>query len=116
MASYPARQYHRAIEELHVARLFISADRLEAWTAEGRATLDGDRMTLVELGRVFQVREAVRFMMVTGDEADPHDLLGLVKEEEELAKMGADHMGNSVIYADTAYEVQNGFVGTPLPR
>jgi len=29
--------------------------------------------------------------------------------------MGADHMANSVIYVDTAYEVQNGFVGEPLP-
>jgi hypothetical protein len=98
-----------------VARLFISAERLEAWAAEGRAALDGERMTLVELGRVFEIRSAVRFLAVTGDEADPHDLVGLVKEEEELATMGADHMANSVIYADTAYEVQNGFVGTPLP-
>ena len=98
-----------------LARLFISAERLEAWTAEGRAALEGDKMTLVELGRVFEIRSAVRFTGVTGEELDPHDLVGLVKEEGELIEMGADHMANSVIYADTAYEVQNGFVGQPLP-
>jgi hypothetical protein len=94
--------------------LFISAERLETWTAEGRASLDGDRMTLTELNRAFSIRGAVRFIGVTGDDLDPHDLVGLVKDEEELVKMGADHMATSVIYADTAYEVQNGFVGTPL--
>jgi len=98
-----------------VARLFISAERLEAWSAEGRAALEGDKMTLVELGRVFAIKSAVRFTGVIGDELDPHDLVGLVKEDEELIKMGADHMGDSVIYSDTGYDVQNGFVGSPLP-
>ena len=98
-----------------MARLFISAERLEAWTAEGRASLEGDLMTLTELNRAFQIRSAVRFTGVTGEELDPHDLVGLVKEDDELVQMGADHMANSVIYADTAYEVQNGFVGIPLP-
>lgn len=104
-----------ARSEAPVARLFISAERLEAWAAEGRAALEADRMTLTELGRVFEIYSAVRFLAVTGDGPDPHDLVGLVKADQELTAMGADHVANSVIYADTAYEVQNGFVGTPLP-
>jgi hypothetical protein len=98
-----------------VARLFISAARLEAWTAEGKAALDADRMTLVELGRSFVLKSAVRFMAVIGNEPDPYQLLGLVKDEDELATMGADHMADSVIYAETGYEVQQGFVGLPQP-
>ena len=98
-----------------MARLFISVERLEAWTAENRVAIDGDRMTLTELGRAFAIRPAVHFIGVTGDESDPHGLVGLVKDEEELSTMGADHMADSVIYVDTAYEVQNGFVGEPLP-
>jgi hypothetical protein len=101
--------------EVPVARLFISAERLEAWTAEGRAELEADHMTLLEMGRRFEIRSAVRFVGVTGEELDPYELVGLVKEEDELVQMGADHMGSSVIYSDTAYEVQNGFVGKPLP-
>lgn len=98
-----------------MARLFISNERLEAWTAGGRATLEGDTMTLVELGRVFLVRPAVRFTGITGSSLDAYDLVGLVKDADELAQMGADHMANSVIYGDTAYEVENGFIGQPLP-
>src|SRR5262249_55218835 len=72
-------------------------------------------MTLAELGRVFEIKPAVHFLGVAGGDVDPHKLVGLVKDEEELAKMGADHMAGSVIYVDTAYDVQNGFVGVPLP-
>jgi hypothetical protein len=98
-----------------VARLFISAERLEAWSAENRVSLDGTRMMFIELGRVFEIRPAVHFLAVVGGEVDRHHLVGLVKDEEELLRMGADHMSTSVIYIDTAYEVRNGFIGTPLP-
>ena len=98
-----------------MARLFISASRLEAWSVEGRAALDADKMTLVELDRTFTLKAAVRFTGVIGGDADPHQLIGLVKDEDELSTMGADHMADSVIYADTGYEVQQGFVGLPNP-
>ncbi|HTJ40765.1 MAG TPA: hypothetical protein VL463_01675 [Kofleriaceae bacterium] len=98
-----------------MARLFISVERLENWSAENRVQVDGTRMTLTELGRIFDIKPAVHFLGVAGGDADPHGLVGLVKDEEELAKMGADHMASSVIYVDTAYDVQNGFVGVPLP-
>lgn len=97
-----------------MARLFISTDRLEAWTAEGRAAIDGETMTLVELSRSFKIKTAVRFLSVQGADSDPHDLLGLVKDADQLAAMGADHMADSVIYVDTAYAVQNGFLGEPI--
>lgn len=96
-----------------VARLFISNQRLEAWSSEGKISLDGTRMVLSELGRVFSIKPAVYFARVAGNDPDPHDLLGKVKDEEELATMGADHMASSVIYVDTAYEVVAGFVGAP---
>jgi hypothetical protein len=96
-----------------VARLFISNHRLEAWSSEGKISLEGTRMLLNELGRAFEIKPAVFFARVAGGDPDPHDLLGKVKDEEELAKMGADHMASSVIYVDTAYEVVAGFVGAP---
>lgn len=99
-----------------MARLFISQDRLDAWTAESRVNVDGDVMTLNDDGRSFTIRPAVRFMKVSGSEQDPHDLLGRVKDETALDEMGADHYMNSVIMGDTAYDVQVGFIGDPLPR
>ena len=96
-----------------MARLFISNTRLESWTVEGKVTVDGTRLVLAESSRAFELRPAVYFERVAGDETDPHDLLGKVKDTEELAAMGADHMASSVIYVETAYDVVPGFVGAP---
>jgi hypothetical protein len=98
-----------------MSRLFISVDRLDAWTAEGRAALDGDRMILTELGRAFTMTPAVHFVKTMGQDADPNDLVGLVKSKPQLEAMGAEQLANSVIYNDTAYDVIDGFIGEPLP-
>ena len=98
-----------------MSRLFISVDRLDAWTAEGRAALDGDRMILTELGRAFTMTPAVHFVQTTGQDVDPHGLVGLVNSKPQLEAMGAEQLANSVIYNDTAYDVIDGFIGEPLP-
>ena len=98
-----------------MSRLFISIERLDSWTAEGRASLVGDRMTLTELGRAFAMKPAVHFVRAAGDDADPNDLVGRVKSSETLTQMGAEQLGSSVIYKDTAYDVVDGFIGEPLP-
>lgn len=98
-----------------MARLFISNQRLESWSAEGKLALEGNRLMLPELSRAFMVQPAVYFTGVAGGGDDPNQLVGTVKDEEALAVMGADHMMTSVIYGDTAYEVVNGFLGVPEP-
>jgi hypothetical protein len=98
-----------------MSRLFISVERLDNWSNEGRATLEGDRMTLTELGRSFAMKSAVTFVKATGQDHDPNDLVGRVRSKEDLDAMGAEQLGNSVIYKDTAYDVIDGFVGEPLP-
>jgi hypothetical protein len=97
-----------------MSRLFISVDRLESWTAEGRASLEGDRMTLTELNRAFSMTPAVCFVSTNGASPDPHDLVGRVKSKPQLEQMGAEQLSNSVIYNDTAYDVIDGFIGEPL--
>ncbi len=99
-----------------MARLYISQERLDSWSAEQRVTVEGDIMTLADDGRSFKIRMAVRFLTVSGAETDPNDLLGTVKDEAALEKMGADHYMNSVILGEVAYDVQPGFLGDPLPR
>ncbi len=99
-----------------MARLFISQQRLDSWTEEEKVKLEGDTLFLNEMGRSFSIKTGVRFMNVSGSDADPHDLLGKVKDEEELVEMGAEHYMTSVILGDTAYDVQVGFVGKALPK
>ena len=99
-----------------MSRLFISVDRLEAWSAEGRAALEGDSMTLTELGRKFTMTPAVCFVKTMGNDSnDPYDLVGRVKSKPQLSEMGAEQLANSVIYQDMAYDVIDGFIGEPLP-
>ena len=118
-----------------MTRLYISQKRMDAWTSDNRLKIEGDTMTLVELGRTFKIVPAVRILAIevgaqsSGNPAvddtvkvgeaqapaDPHDLIGKVKNEEELVEMGADHMASSLILDDTAYKVENGYVGEPLP-
>ena len=97
-----------------MSRLFISIERLDAWTAEGRASFEQDRMTLTELGRSFTMTPAVHFVAVSGSDHDPNDLIGLVKSKDILGEMGAEQLSSSVIYRDTAYDVVDGFIGEPL--
>jgi hypothetical protein len=98
-----------------MSRLFISVDRLDAWTAEGRASLAAGRMTLTELNRSFTMTPAVCFVAINGGSDDPNDLVGRVKSKPQLEAMGAEQLSSSVIYGDFAYDVIDGFIGEPLP-
>ena len=79
-----------------MSRLFISVERLDNWTIEGRASLEGDRMTLTELNRSFAMKPAVHFVRSAGSD-DPYDLVGRVKSKETLDEMGADCFEKSLI-------------------
>ena len=97
-----------------VARLFISQERLDTWASEDRIKVEGDVMLLNGDSRSFKLRPAVRFLKVAGDDADPNGLIGKVKTIEALEKDGGEHYMNSVIFGETAYDVQQGFVGDPV--
>ena len=96
-----------------MARLFISADQMDKWTGEGKVSLQDDIMALPALGRSFKLRTAVRFLSVI-EGADSHGLIGRVKTDEQLAELGAEHYGASVILGDVGYECEEGFIGLPV--
>ena len=49
-----------------------------------------------------------------GGGADPHGLVGRVKETAALEKLGAEHYMDSVLLGDSAYKVTPGFTGQPI--
>ncbi|MBI4510590.1 MAG: hypothetical protein HY698_13235 [Deltaproteobacteria bacterium] len=99
-----------------MARLFISQDRLDSWSSEDRVRVEGDLMTLSGDGRSFKLKPAVRFIKVSDDSPDPHGLIGKVRTIEVLVKSGGEHYMDSVIFQETAYDVQQGFLGEPTRR
>lgn len=92
-----------------MARLFISQERLDDWCGTDRADLSGDLLTLD--GNRYTITPGVFFAKVAGGDDDTNDLLGTVKNEEELVTLGAEQYHNSVICGDNAYDVVCGFVG-----
>jgi hypothetical protein len=98
-----------------MARIFVSQTLAEAWLQRGVVALDGDLLRLAELPTLaMHIVPSVHVRSVDGGGADPYDILGAVKGTHELAQMGADHYGTSLVWGETAYIVNPGFMAIPL--
>lgn len=98
-----------------VARLFVPQGTLEEWALEDKADIRDGRLTVAAEKASFAVIPAVHFTkLVSG--TDDKKLLRKVKTQEELHKLGAEHMADSVLLGDTAYEVVGGYLTeVPVP-
>jgi hypothetical protein len=85
---------------------------MDQWTTGGKVGLDNDLMTVPAMNRSFRLEGAVRFIKVVGG-SDERVLLGKVKTLLDLAAIGAEQYGASVIVGDSAYECEEGFIGAP---
>jgi hypothetical protein len=92
-----------------VARLFVPQGKLEEWALGDKADIRDGKLVVVAEKSSFAVQPAVHFTkLVSG--TDDKKLLRKVKTEDELQKLGAEHMADSVLLGDTAYEVTGGYV------
>jgi len=98
-----------------VARLFVPQAKLEEWALEDKADIRDGRLALTQEQASFAVLPAVHFAkLVSG--TDEKKLLRKVKVEEELHRLGAEHLAGSVLLGDTAYEVTGGYLAeVPVP-
>ena len=67
-----------------------------------------------DVRRSYHITQAVYFEADVGGGADPHGLVGRVKETAALEKLGAEHYMDSVLLGDSAYKVTPGFTGQPI--
>ena len=84
----------------------MSASCSEVLTRPSRPCASAPSMTV-------RKRTAVRFLSSI-EGSDVHGLLGRVKTAQQLAEMGSEHYGASVILGDVGYECEEGFVGIPV--
>lgn len=98
-----------------VNRVFVPQDSLDEWMVEGRVEIDGETMTLQPEGQRFHLKTAVHFLAELAEGGDEANLVGRVKDLEQLAALGAEHCADSVLLGDNAYQVAEGFVGEPIP-
>jgi hypothetical protein len=96
-------------------RLFFPQEALHAWLEQGRVLLVGDELTTTPEGRRLRLESAVRFMAEVAAGDDPNQLVGKVKTIEQVQALGGEHVADSVIMGDCAYQVVEGFLGELLP-
>lgn len=94
-------------------RIFVSQRRVQQWTEEGRVAIDGNQMSLPELGRTFRLTEAFFVQRAVSEDGDQFKLAGRVKTRTQIATLGGEVFLNSLIIGDTAYEGDPGFIGEP---
>lgn len=92
-------------------RIFVSQQRMQQWTEDGKVSVQDNIMSLPNLGRSFRLTEAVYISRVVSDGGDVHALVGRVKTMPQLKALGAETYHNSLIIGEAAYECEPGFVG-----
>ncbi|MEW6776345.1 MAG: hypothetical protein AB1405_08635 [Bdellovibrionota bacterium] len=94
--------------------LFFSHKIIDAWSEGAKVEIKGNTLTLKQGPQgptTFHLEEAVRFIKVSGGGADPAGLVGKIKTKKQLDEMGAEAYMESVIYKDTPYDVELGYLG-----
>lgn len=95
-------------------RVFLPQNALDEWLAGDRGAIEGDTLTLAQDGARFRVQTALRFLTELAGGGDGEKLVGKVKDLGQLRTLGAEHVSDSVILGDNAYQVVEGFVCEPL--
>jgi hypothetical protein len=92
--------------------LFFSQRILDALISEGKIRLDGNAITILTKDNPsFELESAFRFTRTADGGPDPHNLVGEIKYEKDIRALHAEIYLDSIIYKDTAYVVEPGFIG-----
>lgn len=90
-------------------KLFLPQKTLEDWASTEKADLQDGKLVLKDSKSAHPVEFAVHFQkLVSGDDAE--GLVGRVKTSGQLQALGAEHLADSCIVGETAYEVVEGYV------
>lgn len=95
-------------------RLFLPQTTLEEWALDEKADLEDGKLVVRGERSAWPLAPAVHFVQcVAGN--DEQKLVQKVKTQEQLAALGAEHLSDSVILGETAYEVIPGYVAEVVP-
>jgi hypothetical protein len=95
-------------------RIFFPQEALDAWMTAGTTDLRGTELTVVAEGRRYRIAEAVRVLREVSGTPDANELVGRVKSKPYLIELGAEVLEGSMILGDNAYDVVQGWTGTPI--
>jgi hypothetical protein len=91
-------------------KLFLPQKTLEDWSGSEKADLEDGKLVVKDKDKsTHAVTPAVHFVKVISG-TDAHQLTGRVKTMKQLDELGAEHMMDSVLLGETAFEVVPGYV------
>lgn len=91
--------------------MFIAQSTLEAWLDAGKAEVNDQIVHLKKLRREYAIEPAVKFLAVMPEDRGGK-LIGKVLSEKRVLELGGEILGDSVLFGETAFQVQSGYVGT----
>lgn len=93
-------------------KIFFSQSILDGLINEGRIRLEKNVLTLFSSDAPsFDLEPGYRILRTADNGPDPHDLAGKIKYEKELRTADAEIYLDSLIYKNTAYVMEPGFIG-----
>ena len=90
-------------------KLFLPQKTLEDWIGADKADLEDGKLVVKDTKSSHAVVAAVHFVKVLSG-TDANQLTGRVKTMKQLDELGAEHMMDSVLLGETAFEVVPGYV------
>lgn len=98
-------------------RMFIAQATLEAWVESGQAYLQGASVALGGEDQTYTLEDAVRFRAIISDDpvgatSEVQSLIGRVLDRQKLAEFGGECLDDTVLFGDTAFTVELGYIGT----
>lgn len=94
-------------------RVFFPQACLDQWGVEGKIELTSTELLIIAEGQRYAITEVVRVVREVTGSPDIHEIVGKVRPKGELEKIGAEILENSMVIGDNAYDVVQGWAGTP---
>lgn len=96
------------------AKVFISQAAIDAWVSSDQAEISGSVLSFRGRPGALTLVPAAFFRSVSGGKQDANALIGKVKDEESVLVLGGETYMSSVLIGETAYDIEPGFLGTPV--
>jgi hypothetical protein len=95
-------------------RFFFPEAAVNQWIVDEVVDVQDGELTILGEGRRYRLAEAVQVVREVSGTVDRHDLVGRVKVRTGLDQLGAEIIETSMLVGDAAYDVEPGWVGTPV--
>jgi hypothetical protein len=95
-------------------QLFIPGTQLDDWLQTSAVELQSEMLVVSETGDRFALEEAVLVVAEVSGAGDRRRLAGRVHTLPAARSFGGELLGKSLILNDAAYDVQPGFLASPV--